>query len=163
MNDITHVPEGKKHQRDRKACVFVLWSEHFDELFATTFTVILRKAGICVYIVGLHQQRTRGECGIALYTDITMNEALLKAEHVACIVIPSGIVGLKTLENEPRLHNLLRCVALNRVKFIVRGLYESELEQVDLPLEFLKKTLIKPYEEALAPYAYGLVKSLTNR
>ena len=61
---------------DTKKYVFVLWGDGFDEATATTFVTELREVGLPVKIVSLTAHQPKGKRGVALVSDLTLDQAL---------------------------------------------------------------------------------------
>lgn len=145
-------PAGSKarsRRLQRKPNVLLLWAENFDAQVAVAFTTQLRRRGIRVYVTGLHQQKIRGQHGIALHTDITIHDALEIADQIDCIIVPADGVGLQTIAYEPRLASLFARVAQTRGSLVIQGLAGAGLMAADLPLHGLELYVAKPDDESV--------------
>lgn len=90
---------------------FVLWADRFDEVAAVVFVAELRRAGLRVRLVGLPGPGFVGIHGLALSPDLTLDEALAQAAHLACLVAPCDPPALARAANDPRLAELLEAAA----------------------------------------------------
>ena len=137
--------------------IFVLWGNKFDEVAATIFVVELRKAGFLVKVVGLTPPNIKGEYGLALVPDLTLDQALQKAASAICIIIPNPAYQVKHLRNDPRVSELFQQAHSNNAKFVVGQFCED----IRLDLDSLGITNIVEYpDDDLVKFVRELVNSL---
>ncbi|MEZ4618482.1 MAG: hypothetical protein R2867_23615 [Caldilineaceae bacterium] len=84
----------------------ILWGEMFDEAFAVTVAVRLRRAGLAVQLVGLQGRQATGAAGLLLGCDLTLGEALPWASTSAAVVVPAH-TPTSALELNPRAERFL--------------------------------------------------------
>lgn len=99
--------------------IFVLWADRFDEAAASLFITEFRKAGLKAKLVGLSGYTASGAHGLALSTDLTLDQALPLAYQASCVVAPCGPAALRRLGNDPRLIDLLDKARLSQALFVV--------------------------------------------
>jgi 4-methyl-5(b-hydroxyethyl)-thiazole monophosphate biosynthesis len=88
------------------ASVLVPLAQGCEELEAVTIIDLLRRAGIGVVTAGLDDQPVRGSRGVMLVPDVTLNEAA--TQKFDMIALPGGAQGAENLNNDPRIHGLLK-------------------------------------------------------
>ena len=101
--------------------IFVLWGEYFQELTATLFITLLREAGKTAKVVSTTGRRTKGAHGLAIVSDMTLEQALPLAVNTSCIVIPGGFSTLQRLRCDPRIQLLFERAQTNGAKFVIEG------------------------------------------
>ena len=89
----------------------------------------LRRAGLCVKIVGLTQRLVQSANGIVIGVDLTLEQARLLASDVICIIVPATTLSSQQLKRDPRLATFLQQAQVNQAKFVI-----SDLEIADLGL-----------------------------
>lgn len=99
--------------------IFVLWGDKFEESAVVTFTTTLRAAGLQVKLVGLTGQRSSGQYGLMLHSDLALGEALALARQARCVIVPCGAAVLKRVENDPRLLDFFQQAVLNDACFVI--------------------------------------------
>lgn len=92
--------------RTKKGPICILLAAGFDEYDVVTIARSLRRCGLRVMLVGLTAGPIRGSYGISIMTDKTLSE--IEAEQPLAVVLPGGIHGIRQLNGDPRVHNLLR-------------------------------------------------------
>jgi putative intracellular protease/amidase len=86
-------------------------ADGFDETGAVAILTTLRQAGLCVKSVGLTRGPVNGVHGVSLVADLTLADLeRCYAGSVDAVILPEGEQGLARLENDPRVHRLLRQV-----------------------------------------------------
>lgn len=95
--------------------IFVLWGEHFDEAAAVLVVTTLRAAGLRVKIVGLGGRCVKGQHGLGLLADLTLDQALAQAEQALCVVIPCTPPIFQRARDDPRVGEFLEKVRQARV------------------------------------------------
>ncbi len=90
------------------ASVLVPLAQGCEELEAVTIIDLLRRAGIGVVSAGLDEQPVRGSRGTQLVADVTLNQAA--TQQYDMIVLPGGQPGADNLDNDPRIHGLLKAM-----------------------------------------------------
>ena len=80
-----------------------------EELEAVTVIDLLRRAGIEVVTAGLDDLPVRASRGTVLVPDVSLDEALRKKYDM--IVLPGGLPGADHLNNDPRIHRVLKRMA----------------------------------------------------
>ncbi len=99
--------------------VFILWGEDFFESNAIIFATMLREAGICVKLVGIHGLQAAGRNRIMIQADLAVTAALNLAARAGVIILPCSQTALRRLGNDPRLHQLFRQATANGAYFLV--------------------------------------------
>ena len=99
--------------------VFVLWGEYFDEAATILFVTTLRSLGVRVKIVGLHGACVKGEHGVKLLADITLDEALEQAAQVVGVIVPSVTSEQPWWCNDPRLLRLVEILQQKKARWII--------------------------------------------
>ncbi|MBV7326852.1 hypothetical protein KFU94_01045 [Chloroflexi bacterium TSY] len=103
--------------------IFVLWGDKFEEAPAALFTIKLREAGLRVSVVGLGGRCAEGIHGLTLYSDLTLDQALLRANKATCIIIPCR--SIHRLGNAPRIRDLIYQAHRSNAKFVIGQVDES--------------------------------------
>ena len=91
------------------ASVLVPLAQGCEELEAITVVDLLRRAGIEVTTAGLDEQAVKASRGTVLVPDTHLDEAL--KQDYDMVVLPGGLPGADHLDNDPRIHALLRNMA----------------------------------------------------
>lgn len=99
--------------------VFILWGEDFFESNAIIFATMLREAGICVKLVGVHGLQAAGRNRILIQADLAVTAAINLAERACVIILPCSQTALRRLGNDPRLHQLFQQATANGAYFLV--------------------------------------------
>jgi 4-methyl-5(b-hydroxyethyl)-thiazole monophosphate biosynthesis len=86
--------------------VLIPLAQGCEELEAVTVIDVLRRAGITVVTVGLDEKPVKASRGVVLIPDTTLDEAL--NQFFDMIVLPGGLPGADYLNNDPRIHKLLK-------------------------------------------------------
>ncbi|MBX3012177.1 MAG: hypothetical protein KF832_11755 [Caldilineaceae bacterium] len=107
--------------------VFVLWGTHFDEIFTVLLVTHLRQAGIRVKLIGVHGPWAKGEHGLGLHTDLTLDEALAAVEEAIGVVIPCTTPMFQGLGTDPRIQSFLDRLQEKRA-FVVVGKLPKDRE-----------------------------------
>ena len=89
--------------------VLVPLAQGCEELEAVTIIDLLRRADITVVTAGLDREPVRASRGVVLLPDTTLEEVL--DQEFDMIVLPGGLPGADNLNNDPRIHQLLREMA----------------------------------------------------
>jgi len=82
-----------------------------EELEAVTLIDLLRRAQIEVVTAGLTAEAVTGRCGTVLVPDMTLEKAMQREFDL--IVLPGGAAGADRLENDARVVELLRKMAMH--------------------------------------------------
>ena len=88
------------------ASVLVPLAQGCEELEAITIVDLMRRAGIDVVTAGLDDQPVKASRGTVLVPDTTLDEAL--KHDYDMVVLPGGLPGADHLDNDPRIHGLLK-------------------------------------------------------
>ena len=88
------------------ANVLVPLAQGCEELEAVTIIDLLRRAGINVITAGLDEQPVKASRGTVLIPDTNL-DAVMQHEF-DMIVLPGGLPGSDHLNNDPRIHTLLK-------------------------------------------------------
>lgn len=91
--------------------VLVPLAQGCEELEAVTIIDLLVRAGIEVVSAGLEAGPVTASRGVVLLPQLTLDEALKRDYDM--VVLPGGMPGAANLDNDPRLHELLRKMAEN--------------------------------------------------
>lgn len=94
--------------------VLVPLAEGFEELEAVSIIDILRRAQIDVVVAGLTDGPIKASRGTNILPDTNLDEALKRDYDM--VVLPGGMPGAKHLNEDPRVHALLKKMA-NSGKF----------------------------------------------
>ena len=96
------------------ASVLVPLAQGCEELEAVTVIDLLRRAGIEVITAGLSEQEIIASRGVRLLADTLLDE--VQERRFDMIVLPGGLPGADNLDNDARIHELLKKMA-NSEKF----------------------------------------------
>ena len=91
------------------ARVLVPLAQGCEELEAVTITDLLTRAGIEVITAGLDDKPVKASRGITLIPDTTLGEVM--EDSFDMIVLPGGLPGADHLNNDPRIHEILKRLA----------------------------------------------------
>ncbi len=142
------------------ASVLVPLAQGCEELEAVTIIDLLVRAGVDVFTAGLEAGPVTASRGVVLMPQTTLDEALKREYDM--VVLPGGMPGAANLDNDPRVHQLLRAMA-DSGKFIAAicaaprvlanaGLlsgksatsYPGHLDKMDLPdVEYRQESIVQ--------------------
>ena len=91
------------------ARVLVPLAQGCEELEAVTVIDLLRRAGIEVVTAGLDNKPVRASRNTCLIPDTTLDE--VKDQDFDMVVLPGGMPGADHLNNDPRVHGILKNAA----------------------------------------------------
>jgi 4-methyl-5(b-hydroxyethyl)-thiazole monophosphate biosynthesis len=91
------------------ASVLVPLAQGCEELEAVTIIDLLVRAGVKVTSAGLDDQPVRASRGTVLVPDTDLDTAL--QQDYDMVVLPGGLPGADHLNNDPRIHSLLKHMA----------------------------------------------------
>ena len=91
------------------ATVLVPLAQGCEELEAVTIIDLLRRAGITVITAGLDNKPVKASRGTVLIPDTTLDTVM--AQDFDMIVLPGGLPGADHLNQDPRIHTLLKQLA----------------------------------------------------
>lgn len=100
--------------------VFVLWGDKFEEAEATIFATELRRAGLCVKLIGLAGRRATGVHGMVLLSDLTLGEAMPLASQAICIILPCSAAIAARIEDDPRILGFFEQANHNAAYFVLK-------------------------------------------
>lgn len=86
--------------------VLVPLAQGCEELEAVTIIDVLRRAGITVISAGLNEQPVKASRGVVLIPDTLLDHVMEQALDM--IVLPGGLPGSDHLNEDPRIHQLLK-------------------------------------------------------
>jgi protein deglycase len=86
--------------------VLVPLAQGCEELEAVTIIDLLRRAKITVVTAGLDENPVKASRGVVLIPDTTLDKAI--QQNFDMIVLPGGLPGADNLNNDPRIHSLLK-------------------------------------------------------
>lgn len=89
--------------------VLVPLAQGCEELEAITVIDLLRRADIDVVTAGLDDQPVKASRGVTLVPDTTLDAAL--QQNFDMVVLPGGLPGADYLNDDPRIHQLLKDMA----------------------------------------------------
>lgn len=89
--------------------VLVPLAQGCEELEAVTIVDLLRRAGLTVVTAGLDNQPVQAAHGVTLVPDMTLDTAL--AQEFDMVVLPGGLPGADNLNNDKRIHALVKKMA----------------------------------------------------
>lgn len=84
--------------------VLIVLADGFEEIEAVTPIDLLRRAGLDVIVAGVGKDRVEGSHGIAIQTDVVLEEY---KDIPEAIVLPGGMPGAKNLSESKALGSLL--------------------------------------------------------
>ena len=101
---------------NQKRYALVVIADGFEETAVTVFINLLRRIGLCVKSVGLTSDLISGAHGMWLIPDLNLTDLdlLINTMSISAIILLAGRQGLVRLENDPRVHRLLRQVVEQR-------------------------------------------------
>lgn len=88
------------------ARVLIPLAEGCEELEAVTLIDLLRRAEVDVVTAGLHEGPIRASRGTVLLPDTSLGAVV--GEDFDMVILPGGQVGAKQLDEDPRVHDLLK-------------------------------------------------------
>ncbi|VAX08325.1 DJ-1/YajL/PfpI superfamily, includes chaperone protein YajL (former ThiJ), parkinsonism-associated protein DJ-1, peptidases PfpI, Hsp31 [hydrothermal vent metagenome] len=88
------------------ATVLVPLAQGCEELEAVTIVDLLRRAGLEVITAGLDEKPINASHGMVLIADMTLTQAMQK--NYDMIVLPGGLPGADNLNQDLRIHALLK-------------------------------------------------------
>lgn len=91
------------------ATVLVPLAQGCEELEAVTIIDLLRRAGITVITAGLQDGPVKASRGTVLLPDTTLEQ--VTAAQLDMIALPGGLPGADNLNQDPRIHQLLKDLA----------------------------------------------------
>jgi len=91
------------------ANVLVPLAQGCEELEAVTIIDLLRRAGITVITAGLDTEPVKASRGTVLIPDTNLDAVM--AQEFDMIVLPGGLPGADHLNQDPRIHTLLKQLA----------------------------------------------------
>lgn len=91
------------------ARVLVPLAQGCEELEAVTIIDLLRRAEIDVVTAGLDGKPVKASRGVVLIPDTNLDAIL--DEHFDMLVLPGGLPGSDHLDNDPRIHSLIKRLA----------------------------------------------------
>ncbi len=86
--------------------VLIPLAQGCEELEAVTVIDILRRANVTVVTAGLDNKPVKASRGVLLIPDTTLDEALNQSFDM--VVLPGGLPGADHLNNDSRIHKLLK-------------------------------------------------------
>ncbi len=89
--------------------VLVPLAEGFEEIEAITLIDILRRAEFDVVTASLGDEAVKAAHGVCILADCTLDEALKKEYDM--VVLPGGLPGADHLDNDTRIHQILKKTA----------------------------------------------------
>ena len=89
--------------------VLIPLAQGCEELEAVTVIDLLRRAEIDVVTAGLDDQPVRASRGVTLIPDATLDDVFNDAFDM--MVLPGGLPGADNLDQDPRIHGLLKKLA----------------------------------------------------
>lgn len=88
------------------ATVLVPLAQGCEELEAVTIIDLLRRAGVNVITAGLDAEPVKASRGTVLIPDTTLDAVM--SQEFDMLVLPGGLPGADHLNNDPRIHTLLK-------------------------------------------------------
>lgn len=92
------------------ARVLIPLAQGCEELEAVTIIDLLRRAGIEVVTAGLDSEPVTASRGVVLLPDTSLDQVM--NETFDMIVLPGGLPGADNLDNDPRIHTMLKEMAI---------------------------------------------------
>ncbi|MBF0416898.1 MAG: DJ-1/PfpI family protein [Magnetococcales bacterium] len=86
--------------------VLIPLAEGFEEVEAVTLIDLLRRAGVTVVSAGLQDGPVTGSHGVTLVPDTTLDAVLDGSFDM--MVLPGGLPGTTHLDEDPRIHAMLK-------------------------------------------------------
>jgi 4-methyl-5(b-hydroxyethyl)-thiazole monophosphate biosynthesis len=100
------------------ARVLIPLAQGCEELEAVTIIDLLRRADIQVITAGLEKGPVTASRGVVLLPDTTLDE--INGDDFDMLILPGGLPGADHLDNDPRIHQLIR-------QFSERGGYTAAI------------------------------------
>jgi hypothetical protein len=76
--------------------------------------------------MGLNSRQSAGQHGLALVPDLTLGQALRRANRTRCIILPAPVAAIRQFSYDPRLAELLGLAASNQALFVIDTLPTHE-------------------------------------
>ena len=111
---------SKLHSSRTTHYAFIFWGDKFEEEVTTIFATELRRAGVCVKLVGLAGLRATGVHGLVISCDLTLSDALPLAKQAICVVLPCSLTTIKRIENDPRIREFFKQAGDNQAHFVIQ-------------------------------------------
>jgi hypothetical protein len=134
--------------------VLVLWGQGFDEITASIFVVELRRAGVRVKLMGLNSRQIAGQHGLALVPDLTLGQALRRANRTCCIILPAPVAAIKQFSYDPRLAELLGRAVSHRALLVMDAPPTNEVLLGNPLLQSFPNVLAYPPFEELISFVH---------
>ncbi len=161
-------PKHSKSKHKRKVSlfsgyIFVLWGAQFDEIAAAIFITQLRDIGLRVKVVSPARKKMLGEYGVGLFSDNTIERALRFLPKVVSIVIPCGLKGAETLQDE-RFSKLFEEAHSNQIKFLISDIPKDTLNALSIFPSSMQQDdfIIYPEHEQLIDFVHELPQWLPS-
>lgn len=146
-------------------CCFVLWGEQCDEVAAVLFITTLRAIGIRVWVVGIGGKRNCGAHGLALVSDLALEQALPLAGQSMAVIIPCRAEQWVHFLNDPRLVAfLVECVQHHAPMLMAESnrssLVQTKYQTLGIPI---KSILTYPTDDRLATFIQTFAQRLSKQ
>lgn len=102
----------------KRRCALIIVADGFEETEAIVFISLLRQAGLCVKSVGLTSGLVGSAHGVWLMPDLTLADLEHLTNTISVIILPGGRQSLARLEDDPRVHRLLRQVVAQQGQIV---------------------------------------------
>ena len=89
--------------------IAILLADGFEEIEALTPVDMLRRAGLCIDLIGIEKKEIIGAHGIKVYADINSTEA--DATLYDAVILPGGMPGTLNLDKSDFTNKILKSVA----------------------------------------------------
>lgn len=101
-------------------CVLLVIADGFEEREAIVVLSLLRQAGLCVKSIGLTSGPVSSAQGVELMPDLTFADLdrLPGTTAISAVILAEGKQSLIRLEDDPRVHRLLRQVVAQRGQIV---------------------------------------------
>lgn len=149
-----------------QSCVLIITADGFEETETIIWLSTMRQAGICIKSIGLTSGLVSGAHGIWLRPDLAFADLdhWLNTWAISLVILPGGWRSLARLEADPRVHQLLRQVVVQRGQIVTgpeglpiprAALGGQEPGEVDKTLE--SAVLLRDPAKALEAFVQDLI------
>lgn len=146
-------------------CCFVLWGEQCDEVAAVFFITTLRAMGIRVWLVGIGGKRNCGAHGLALVSDLALEQALPLAGQSMAVMIPCRAEQWVHFLNDPRLVAFIVACIHHQAPVLMAESNQSSFvdttyQTMGIPIASI---LTYPSDDKLFPFIQTFAQSLNKQ
>ncbi|MBN2392981.1 MAG: DJ-1/PfpI family protein [Anaerolineae bacterium] len=148
---------------NHRECALIIIADGFDEQEVITFLSLMRRAGLCVKSVSLTSGPTGSAHGVEIIPDLIFSDLaeFLNAAPASMVILPEWEKNLTRLENDPRVHRLLRQVVAQKGQVATgpQGLRIVRAAEVWND-EQIKTVLVRQPGQSLEAFTLSLIRQL---